>query len=86
MVMAESESALIDLHFNKSYQSPLTDIPPLSVKLLARELSDVDDWYQLCTDLGVFPKQLGEIRESSPVWGDRRVEDCHVTGLDGLQA
>ena len=69
MVMAESESALIDLHFNKSYHFPLTDIPPLSVKLLAKALGEVDDWYQLGTVLGVPPKRLDEIRKSSPVGG-----------------
>ena len=68
-VMAESESALIDLHFNKSYHFPLTDIPPLSVQLLATELNDVDNWYQLGAVLGVPPKRLDEIRKSSPVGG-----------------
>ena len=68
--MAESESsALIELYFNKSYLFPLTDIPPLSVKLLAKELGEVDDWYQLGTVLGVPPKRLDEIRKSSPVGG-----------------
>ena len=67
--MAESESALIDLHFNKSYRFPVTDNPPLLIKLLATELNDVDDWYQLGTVLGVPPKRLDEIRKSSPVGG-----------------
>ena len=64
---AESESALIDLHFNKSYHFPLTDIPPLLVKLLARELGEMDDWYQLGIVLGVPPKRLDEIHKSNPV-------------------
>ena len=59
----------IDLHFTKSYHFLLTGIPPPSVKLLARELSDVDNWYQLGTVLGVPPEQLDEIRRSSPVGG-----------------
>ena len=57
------------MHFNKSYHFPLTDIPPLSVKLLAKALGEVDDWYQLGTVLGVPPKRLDEIRKSSPVGG-----------------
>ena len=68
--MAESESsALIELYFNESYLFPLTDIPPLSVKLLAKELGGVDDWYQLGTVLGVPPKRLDEIHKSNPVGG-----------------
>ena len=67
--MAKSESALIDLHFNKSYHFPLTDTPPLSIQLLATELNDMDNWYQLGTVLGVPPNRLDGIRKSSPVGG-----------------
>ena len=68
--MAESESSVpIELYFNESYIFPLTGIPPLSVKLLAKEIGEVNDWYQLGTVLGVPPKRLDEIRKSSPVGG-----------------
>ena len=56
-------------HFNKSYHFPLTDTPSLSIQLLATELNDVDNWYQLGTVLGVPPNRLDGIRKSSPVGG-----------------